>query len=282
LIVEILSLLTALCYSFSSVFILKGMRGSNPHSALLLSTSVQVALLTIFLLADLPEVDWLAVMLFALSGIFASGLGRLFNFIAIERLGVATSSALGGSYPLFSTIIAIMFLREGVAILTFAGVALVVSGVFLVSGGRGEFVRGRALLIPILSAFFYGLSDVVRKMGLNVLSESLLGAQVGATAGMLSFLLYLVLTGSLGEIRVSRVSFAYFSATGVIVSVGWIFTFMAMQIGTVSIVSTLTGTTPLFSVLLSWLMLRGQEDLGKRVILGSMVIVTGISLVTLF
>jgi len=282
LIVEILSLLTAFCYSVSSVFILKGMRDSNPNSALLLSTSIQVSFLTVLLLTNLPEIDWTAVIFFSLSGILASGFGRLFNFIAIEHLGVATSSALGGSYPLFSTVIAVILLGEGLAISTLMGVALVVSGVFLISGRGGEFVKSGALLFPILSAFFYGLSDVVRKMGLNILSESLLGAQVGATAGMLSFLLYLILTRRLGEIKVNRSSFAYFSATGIIVSIAWIFSFMAMQIGTVSIVSILTGATPLFSLLLSWLMLRGQEDLGYRVIFGSLVIVAGVSLVTIF
>lgn len=281
MLVEVLSLFTALCYSISTVFILKGMKDSNPNSALLLSTSIQVFFLTCLLLTSPPRINWTAVLFFSLSGILASGFGRLFNFISIRHLGIATSSALGGTKPLIATVLALMFLGERVAIFTLIGTILVVSGVFLISGGVEAFARSKELLFPILSASFYGLSEVVRKTGLNILPDSLLGAQVGATSGMLGFLTYLVLTRKIGEIKVNKKSFVYFSGTGATVSIAWILNFTAMRLGTVSIVSTLTGTTPLFSLLLSWLILRGQENLGYRVTLGSLVIVAGATLVTL-
>jgi len=51
--------------------------------------------------------------------------------------------------------------------------------------------------------------------------------------------------------------------------------------GTVAVVTTIVFSYPLFSLLLSWLFLRGQEDLGPRVIVGYVVIVVGVILVSL-
>lgn len=56
----------------------------------------------------------------------------------------------------------------------------------------------------------------------------------------------------------------------------------ALEMGTVSVVSTIVFSYPLFSLLLSWLFLKGQEDLSWRVIVGCLVIVMGIAIVSLF
>jgi drug/metabolite transporter (DMT)-like permease len=56
---------------------------------------------------------------------------------------------------------------------------------------------------------------------------------------------------------------------------------VAMEMGTVAVVTTIVFSYPLFSLLLSWLFLRGQEDLGPKVIGGSVVIVAGVILVSL-
>lgn len=283
MLVEGLSLLTALCYALSAVFVRKGLKGSNPSSANLMNALVQVSILTTLLAFNLPAINWHAVLFFALSGILASGLGRLFNYMSVERLGVAMSSALIGVTPLISTVLAILFLGEPLSLPVFLGAVLVVVGVYSISGtGDGLNHRDRSLLIPFLSATFYGFSSVVRKAGLNIQPDALLGAQVGAASGMLSFLIYLTLTGNLGEIRADRRSLGYFLASGITVSVAWIAMFNAMRMGTVAVVTTLMGANPLFSILLSWLVLRGQENLGGRVIAGSVAIVAGVALVSLF
>ena len=143
-------------------------------------------------------------------------------------------------------------------------------------------LKGSALALPVLAAAFYGASSSVRKLGLMILPEATLGALVGAASSLISFAVYLTTSRSMGAVRFSRRSLAFFTVSGVVVSLGWLSMFNALLVGEISVVATLIGTNPFFSLLLSWLMLRGSERLSWRAIVGCLVIVAGAAIVTLF
>jgi len=123
---------------------------------------------------------------------------------------------------------------------------------------------------------------VIRKAGLNIHPDPILGAQAGAAAGTLGFLLYLAATGRLSKIKAKRRSLGYFSASGFLSSLGWIALMMAMQRGTVAVVTTIVFSYPLFSLILSWLLLKGQEDLSRVVVIGCVIIVAGVIIVSIY
>jgi len=283
--VELLSLFTALCYGLSAVLARKGLGDSNPFTGALVAALVQVLILSGLLLGSPPpRLDLVAVAYFVASGVLASTLGRLCNYMSIERIGVPVSASIIGSSPLFSTLFAGLLVGEAVAATTLMGTFLVVVGIALTSGGDGVgfSLRGSALALPVLAAAFYGVSSPVRKLGLMILPEATLGALVGAASSLFSFVAYLAANRSLGAVRFSRRSLGYFTASGVVVSLAWLSMFNAFIEGEVSVVATLIGINPLFSLLLSWLMLRGSERLGWRVIAGCLAIVAGAAVVTLF
>ena len=282
MLVEGLSLVTSISNAVGALLISKGMRDSNPSSACLISTSVQALALLIPMMFSIPELNWQALALFALSGAFALGVARLLYFVAMERIGVAVSSAIIGSNPLISTILAVAFLAEAVDAATIIGALLVVVGVFLLSGAGGSSVEVRSLFIPFLSAFSYSLANVIRKAGLNVQSEPLLGAVAGAVAGVLCFTIYLAVSGRLGEIKATRSSLGYFTACGLVSAVGWFALMMAMQAGTVAVVTTIVFSYPLFSLVLSWLFLKEEEKITRRIAAGCVVIVAGVLTVSFF
>lgn len=283
--VEFLSLFTAFCYGLSAVLARKGMRDSNPLTGVLVNAFLQVLILSGALVVSPPsKMDWVAVGYFVASGILASTLGRLCNFISIERLGVPVSASIIGSSPLFSTAFAVLLVGEEVAATTLMGTVLVVVGVALTSGGddKGDFRSRSVILLPILAAVFYGSSSAVRKMGLMILPEAALGALLGAASSLLSFVVYLAVGGNWGTVRLSGRSLVYFTVSGIVVSLGWLSMFNALIAGEVSVVSTLIGANPLFSLAISWLMLRGSDRLGWRVIAGCLTIVSGAALITIF
>jgi len=282
LLVEVIALVTAITNAVSALFISKGMRGSNALSAALISTSVQAGVLTAVLILQLPSLNWMAVALFALSGVFALGVGRLLYFVAVGRIGLAVSSAIIGCNPLISALLAIVLLGEGFVLAVFVGALLVVIGIFLLTGVTRQTFGGGALVVPFLSAFSYSLANVIRKAALNLQPEPTLGAQIGAMAGSLCLLSYLMATGRLGEIRTDRSGLGYFSAAGVTQALGWFALMVAMEMGTVAVVTTIVFSYPLFSLLLSWMFLRGQEEINLRVIAGCVLIVAGVIAVTLF
>lgn len=283
--VELLSLFTAVCYGASAVFTRKGMRDSNPVTGAVVAAFVQVVvLLGLLLVYPPPRIDWTAIAFFVASGILASTLGRLFNFMSIERLGVSVSASIIGSSPLFSTLFAAIAIGESVALTTVLGTVFVVAGIALTSGGSkpGSRVVGSTLAIPVMSAAFYGASSVVRKVGLNILPDSSLGAFVGAASSFVSFLVYIVSTNRVADVRLSKNSVKYFVGSGLAVSAGWLSMFSALSTGSVSVVSALIGTNPLFSLALSLVLLREMETINRRVVAGSLAIVAGAAIITLF
>ncbi len=281
--VEVLSLFTAFCYGASAVFARKGMRESNPMTGVLVATVVQVVIISGLLISAPPKsTNMVGIAFFVASGILASTLGRLFNYTSIEKLGVPVSATIIGSSPLFSTAFAVIFIGENVALSTFLGTLLIVSGIALTREGGDKGPRlTSVILLPVASAAFYGASSVVRKVGLNLLPEATLGALVGASSSLLSFALYLTATGRLSDVRLSRDSVKYFLASGVVISLGWICMFNALSAGDVSVVSALIGANPLFSLVLSMLLLRDVEEFGWRVAAGCLSIVAGAAVITL-
>jgi uncharacterized membrane protein len=285
LIVELLSLLTALCYGASSVLARKGMRDSTPMTGVIVGSIVQMILLSALLVVNLPEAfNWTAVGLFVASGIFASTLGRLFNFMSIERLGVPLSAAIIGSNPLFSTLFAAMFLGEQVAANTLLGTVLVVAGIAVArSGGQAvKGLRGRDLVLPIASATFYGAASVTRKAALNILPDSVFGAVIGAMSSLVVYSIYLIVTRRTKDLQINWVGSRFFVVNGVVLTLAWLSMFTALTTGKVSVVTALGGTSPLFAVLLSAILLRDSEELNLRIAVGCLAIVAGAAVITLF
>ena len=285
MIVELLSLFTALCYGASSVLARKGMRDSTPMTGVIVGSIVQMILLSALLVANPPEAfNWTAVGLFVASGIFASTLGRLLNFTSIERLGVPLSAAIIGSNPLFSTLFAAMFLGEQVAANTLLGTVLVVAGIAVArSGGHAvKGLRGRDIVIPIAAATFYGAASVTRKAALNILPDSVFGAVIGALSSLVVYSIYLIVTRRTRDLQINWVGSRFFVINGVVLTLAWLSMFTALTTGKVSVVTALGGTSPLFAVLLSAILLKDSEELNLRIAVGCLAIVAGAAVITLF
>jgi len=283
--VELLSLLTAIGFGFSSILTRWGMRDSNPITGAMVGSLVQVVLLSALVAVNPPaELNLMGVAYFAASGLLASALGRLLNYTSIQRLGVSMSSTIIGSSPLFSTLFAAVFLAEEVTPSILVGTVLVVAGVAITSSMKGEAksLLSTAILTPILAAAAYGVSSVFRKLGVNLIPHAPFGAMIGAATSLASFSIYLVATGQLGLFKLTPGSRKFFALSGLVVTVAWLCMYSAFALGRVSVVSALIGTSPLFTLVLSLVFLRDTERLNMRTALGCLSIVAGAMVITLF
>jgi uncharacterized membrane protein len=284
--VEALSLFTAFCYGLSTVLVRMGVKNSNPMTATLIAALMQVLVMSGMLLILPPsQLVWTGIAFFAASGILASALGRLCNYMSIEKLGVPTSASIVGSNPVFSMLFAVFLLGEKITVSILIGTVLVVAGVVLMTftnGGERFSLRKTALFLPILAAVFYGASAPVRKMGLTLLPEPILGALIGAAVTLVLFSVTCISSGNnKTKIRLHRGCVGYFAVSGVAISLGWASMFTALLAGKVSVVSTIVGINPLFSLLLTLMLLRSSEKISRTVVAGCLVIVAGVTVVTL-
>lgn len=280
---EIYGLIAALSFGLNAVLVRKALRHTTPATATISVAVVQTLILSTLLVFDRPTFNLEAVGYFIVAGFLAAIMGRTFNYMSIEKLGVPVSTSLVGTNPLWAMILGVVFLGEAVTLSTISGSILVVIGVALISGwGKKSNLNLKDIGTPLASAFFYAASSAVRKMGLNILPESALGAVVGAMTGLIAYPILIRLMGKTNEFKFSRESALFLIAGGITTSVAWISMFMATQQGTVSVVSAIIGANPLFGLVLSVVLLKDSERITTQMIIGCLTIVAAVIIITLF
>ncbi|MBT3283715.1 DMT family transporter [Candidatus Bathyarchaeota archaeon] len=280
---EVYGLIAALSFGLNAVLVKKALKHTTPATATVSVAAVQTLILSTLLVFDRPAFNLEAVMYFIAAGFFAAIIGRTFNYMSIEKLGVPVSTSLVGTNPLWAMILGVVFLGEAVTLSTISGSILVVAGVALISGGgKSSNLNIRDMLIPLVSAFFYAASSAVRKVGLNILPESVLGAVVGAMTGLIAYPILMRLMGRANEFKFTREAVPFLISGGITTSVAWISMFMATQQGPVGVVSAIIGANPLFGLILSVILLKDSEKITPQMIIGCVTIVAAVLIITLF
>jgi drug/metabolite transporter (DMT)-like permease len=280
---EVYGLIAALSFGLNAVLVRKALKYTTPATATISVAAVQTLILSIVLAFEHPAFNLKAVGYFIVAGFLAAIMGRTFNYMSIEALGVPVSTSLVGTNPLWAMILGVVFLGEVVTLPIIVGSTLVVIGVALISGlGKDSNMTLRDIGIPLAAAFFYASSSAIRKVGLNILPESVLGAVVGAMTGFIAYPILLMLMGKTNEIKYSREAAPFLVAGGITTSVAWVSMFMATQLGPVGVTSAIIGANPLFGLILSAFLLKETEKITPQVIIGCLTIVASVVIITLF
>jgi transporter family protein len=237
---------------------------------------------------------WIAVMLgggvgrpsaasigyFALAGVIGTFGGRLLRFLSIETVGASMSAALINLSPLMASILAIIVLGEEVTAPIIVGTLVIVAGTTLLSaGGRSTGIRLVALLLPLTSAMCFGVVAILRKIGLSGMTP-VFGFAVNVTAALVAYTAFLVASGQQALMVCRGRSLLYFMMAGVAENVGVFLLLEGLSIGTVSVVAPLASVSPIFVLALSFVFLRGIDILNQRIVLGTLLIVSGVYLIT--
>lgn len=106
--------------------------------------------------------------------------------------------------------------------------------------------------------------------------------RITGAAGTQGLFAYIIAMGSLCKICADRKGLVYFSTARLFSALGWLALIVAIKMRTVTVVTKIVFSYPIFSILLSWLFLRGQEDLSPPVVIGCILIVVEAILVSLF
>jgi len=278
---ELVALMASFFTALSSVMATRGMKDSNPDTANLLLTGIQTLVLTGVLVLDFPVLNWGALFWFALSGVCASFLGRLLTLTSYKRIGVSAGSAIVGTSPVITTILAILFLGEPLVLPVVFGAVLVVLGIASLNLKDGRLsIELSSVYLPLLGAILFAVSNIIRKIGTNLQPHAVLGAQSSTLAGLLVFVAYLVVKGGFKDLRVSKQNIPWLAGAGFVNAFAWITLTMAINLGRVSVVSSIIYSYPLFSVLLTRVLLR-DEPLNRYIVVGSLLIVLGVAVVSL-
>lgn len=281
-IVPVLALTAAFLGAGATIFIRQGLRGSNPYTGFWINVAVGcVALWAAVAVTGGPgPVSRSAFLLFVLAGLVGTVSGRLLRFIAIERVGASVSAAIVNLNPLIATLLAILLLGEHVTVPIVTGTLVIAMGTILLStSGRHVGFRASMLLLPLGSATCFGLVSILRKLGLSG-AGPLVGTALNVTTAAVAFAAFLIASRQRDAFFCRRRNLAYFVAAGLAENIAVFMNVVALGMGTVSVVTPLYGSSPIFVLLLSFFFLRGIERVNARVVVGTLLIVLGIYLLT--
>jgi len=280
--IHILALGGALCSAAATIFIRKGLRGSDPYTGVWINVVVGTASLwaAVIFTGGPGHVSVKGALFFVLAGLIGTLGGRLLRFVAIEKVGASISAALINLNPFVASALAIALLGERITLPIVVGTVVIVAGTTLFSvGGDRLGVRPGQLALPVLSAVCFGVVAVLRKLGLSD-TGAVVGSAINVTTALVAYTAFLLASGR-PEVMVCRGrSLAHFVAAGLTENVGVFMNVVALSMGTVSVVTPLYGTAPIFVLFLAPFFLRDVEILRVRVVVGTVLIVLGVYLIT--
>ncbi|HEY4370688.1 MAG TPA: DMT family transporter [Burkholderiales bacterium] len=214
-----------------------------------------------------------AAGLFLVVGLFFPTATTLFLFESIRRMGPTVAGSLSSTAAVFAIFTAILFLGEEPNWRIALGTAAILAGVVAFSGGaragHAQVPRRWAnweLAFPLGSAAVRGLAQTLTKFGIawwhNPYAASLIGYTISAIV---------VLIATRGAVRragrFDRRAYPWFMGVGACNGLGLFLMYTALGSGQVGVVSPIVTTSPLFTLLLSWLFIR-DERISARTAVG--------------
>ena len=247
---EFYALANAFLFALHNLFAKKALRTSNPATAVISSLLINIIFLwgVSILFVPLSSLTSASILIFVGVGFFQPGLTRLLSYKGIDALGVAITDPIRATTPLFSAIMAIIFLGEKMTLPIVVATLMIIAGIILLSWRSGSMKLGGSavfLWYPIAASALAGATQVVRKFGMAAVPRP-------------------------------------FLAAGVTISLGMTCIYYALDLGKVSVVIPISSTGPFFSLIFAALFLRDVERVTLRIVLSAAMIIGGVVLLTIW
>lgn len=235
---------------------------------------------------DFTKANPEGILLFAAGGVLTPGLVRLFYYSGLKKLGPSVNSSIFSVYPLYSSLLAVVFLSELLTLANWIGVAAIAVGVIFVEmscrnnscGNNNNVLKN--WVFPILGGITLGISAILRKTALNLFNAPVLGIAVAYSFSFIPYLAILAFHSSTRKSLSLKRDLRLFWAAGVGQAFAWILSFYALSLETVAIVTPLLSIEPLFVAVFAYFYIREQEHLSLKLAASILVTVLGVVLVT--
>ena len=280
---EIVSLFTALCWTFSAIYFEKAGRRIGSLSVNIIRIFLGVIFLGMatyftrgmFFPTDATVYNWFWL---GLSGIVGFFLGDLFLFKSYTIIGSRTSQLVMSLAPMITAIIGWFFLHEILSIKSILGIIVSVAGIMIAVAGKKL-----KLNVPI-RGFFYALGGAMGQAVGLILSKKGMGnydaiaaTQIRAIVGFAAFAILVTVMKRWRRVLVTTTDKASMKATtiGAIFGpfIGVSLSLYAVQHTETGIASALMALTPIFIIVPSAIMFK--EKITARQVTGAVISIIG-------
>ena len=220
-------------------------------------------------------------LVFVVVGLFVPGLTRVLTFRGIRAMGSAITSTIVNTTPMFSTALAMLILRERPGPLVLFGVALIVSGLAIISWeGSERSWKKTELIFPFLAAVLFSMKDVTVRWGLEGSGSPILAAAIAAATSTVEILLINLYVHGEKLALPPRHVIHWFAASGICTGGSFLFMFLALSMERVSIVGPLINSYAVFVLVLTPLIAHRIETVTLHKMAGAVLVVVGIFLIS--
>ncbi|MBI4633505.1 MAG: DMT family transporter [Deltaproteobacteria bacterium] len=244
-------------------------------------------------LAHVGQFPWKAYMFLALSGIIHFAFGRTWAYKSIQLIGANRSNVVTSLSPVASITLAVIVLGETVNLLMLCGIICSLSSPFITlcnertvacapvpGSAYGKEVDRRTLSLGMLygagAALFWGSSFIFIKLGLASGGTPIAGSMIAYTAASIAIIPSLVKPENKKEmLSADRKSLKIALLVGLTTNIAQLLRYLALQYGSVILVTAAIRTTPLGILLLSFIFNRQHESFSKWVLLSNALLIVG-------
>lgn len=266
----------AIFWGIGQTFIKRGLSCVPPLVSNLFATFF--ALIIDIPFALIGGVRWEYFPLILVFGLLANFPSFIFPYI-IEKTKISLTGTILASYPIFTVILAMVFLKETLNVFQAIGILTIIIGIFLVvSIKRERFKIETWLLWSILGAFLMGFGYFVGKFAIG--RFDLYSFIMASTLANIPCMIVLSILDSRPiKLKGERGLLIYSILGNGMMPIGLLFLYIALSKGSASLVSPVSSIYPAITVLLAYLFLK--ERISKINFIGILTICLGIVLVSL-
>jgi drug/metabolite transporter (DMT)-like permease len=276
----LLALAAAACFGSALIVTQFGLRHATPVAGATVSVTFTLVVWLVLcpFLLDLEAWHVGALALFAIVGVFYPAIVTLLTYESNRQLGPTLTGAVSCTAPFFAVLTAVLFLGEHLTLPIAAGGTVIVGGLMLLTARAPlERAPGWKLMLPVSGALLRGVAQTLTKLGLVLWANPFAAALVGyATSAAVMWSTDAVSRRSAR--RITGTGALWFMAVGTLNGGAVLLMYYALNIGSVSVVSPVVATYPLFTMLFSALFLK-TELLTPKTVAGVMLAVCGVAVI---
>ena len=281
---SLLAIISGVCWA-TNITIVKWALNRSRASALVGATvGVSIAAIVSLILALLSgstvpdsEVLWK----FAIVGIIAPGSSQGLFVSSIGSIGPARTSILIGTSPVFSVLLAVIFLDESWKTTIMIGTLLTVVGSALISWEKGIQFRQIGIIFAVATSLTFGIRDVVARhfnLGTDV-SSWWSGTVVLIAASITLWIFVFIKFGPIWKTQ-TRKALPEFIPSGIMIGIALPFLLEALNKGAVNIVAPLALAAQNIAIVILSGWFFGSRERTRQVIVAMILIFIGGIVVT--
>lgn len=276
------AILAAIFSGLTTVFAKVGVSKANSTLVSGLRTIVIMifsALVFLFLGNGFKNIDLKTIIFIVLSGI-TTALLWICYFKALSLADVSMVTPIDKLSIVLTLTLSSIFFKEKITIIKVISMICMIGGTFLMVNNDKENKHNNWIIFAFLTAVFTSLATILGKIGINNINPNL-GTMLRTIVILVIIWGVIIIKKEYIDIRkITKKNILFIILSGISTGISWLFYFMALKDGEVSIVFPVEKLSAAVSILISIIFLK--EKLDKKGILGFISIILGTSLLIFF